>query len=54
MIRPNCIRLNKRKRGRLRVIELCAGIGQTSIALKNACEKIGIEMIIEACCEIDK
>lgn len=54
MIRPDCIRLNKRKRGRLRVIELCAGIGQTSIALKNACEKVGIEMIIEAFCEIDK
>ncbi len=54
MIRPDCIRLNKRKRGRLRVIELCAGIGQTSLALKNACEKIGIEMIIEAFCEIDK
>lgn len=54
MIRPDCIRLNKRKRGRLRVIELCAGIGQTSLALKNACEKVGVEMIIEAFCEIDK
>ena len=54
MIRPDCIRLNKRKRGRLRVIELCAGIGQTSIALKNACKKVGVEMIIEAFCEIDK
>lgn len=36
------------------VIELCSGIGLTSIALKNACDKIGIGMKINACCEIDK
>lgn len=38
----------------LEVIELCAGIGQTSIALRNACEQLGIKMKINAFCEIDK
>lgn len=54
MIRPDCIRLNKRKIRRLRVIELCAGIGQTSLALERACKFLGIKMKIEAFCEIDK
>ena len=38
----------------LEVIELCAGIGQTSIALRKACERLGIDMKINAFCEIDK
>lgn len=38
----------------LEVIELCAGIGQTSIALRKACERLGVNMKINAFCEIDK
>lgn len=38
----------------LEVIELCAGIGQTSLALRKACKRFGIDMIINAFCEIDK
>lgn len=47
--------MSKRKVNKnLEVIELCAGIGQTSIALRNACAKLGIPMKINAYCEIDK
>lgn len=38
----------------LEVIELCAGIGQTSLGLKQACDKLGIDMTINAFCEIDE
>ena len=41
-------------RKELQVIELCAGIGQTSIALQQACEDLGIKLVIKAFCEIDK
>ena len=41
-------------RKELQVIELCAGIGQTSIALQQACEALGIKLVIKAFCEIDK
>lgn len=37
----------------LKVIELCAGIGQTSLALQQACNTLNIKMTIEAFCEID-
>lgn len=49
-------KLNKRVVNKrvLKVIELCAGIGQTSIALEQACRLLGIKMTIEAFCEIDK
>jgi len=47
--------MSKRKVNKnLEVIELCAGIGQTSIALRNACDKLGIPMKINAYCEIDE
>lgn len=36
------------------VNELCAGDGLTSLALRNACERFGIDMIINIFCEIDK
>lgn len=38
----------------LEVIELCSGIGQTSLGLKRACDKLGIDMKINAFCEIDE
>lgn len=41
-------------RKELQVIELCAGIGQTSLALQQACETLGIKLVIKAFCEIDK
>lgn len=41
-------------RKELQVIELCAGIGQTSLALQQACEALGIKLVIKAFCEIDK
>ena len=44
----------KRKNVTLKVIELCAGIGQTSLAVKKACKRFGIDMVIDTFCEIDK
>lgn len=47
--------MSKRKVNKnLEVIELCAGIGQTSLGLKQACDKLGINMKINAFCEIDE
>lgn len=55
MVNLNYFKNNIKKKTRaLKVIELCAGIGQTSIALELACKLLGIEMTIEAFCEIDK
>ncbi len=39
---------------KIRVLELCSGIGMTSIALNNACNRLGIEMDLVAFSEIDK
>lgn len=36
------------------VLELCSGIGMTSIALENACKDLGIQTNIVAFSEIDK
>ena len=45
---------NKKFNKKIEVIELCAGIGQTSIGLRNACDRLGIHMKINAFCEIDE
>lgn len=54
MVRPGYKWVIKKKNSKLQVIELCAGIGQTSLALKKACKRLGIEMVIDAFCEKDK
>jgi len=47
--------MSKKKVNRsVEIIELCAGIGQTSLGLKQACDKLGIDMKINAFCEIDE
>lgn len=53
MVRPGYKWVIKKKNSKLQVIELCAGIGQTSLALRKACKRLGIEMIIDAFCERD-
>ena len=50
----NVLKLNNENKKELKVIELCAGIGQTSIALQQACEALGIKVVLKAFCEIDK
>lgn len=51
----NITKLNMEKKiSELGVIELCAGIGQTSLALKKAIERLGLKMKINAFCEIDE
>ena len=44
----------KIKKKRLEIIEMCAGVGETSLGLENACERFGIDMVINLFCEIDK
>lgn len=39
---------------RITIIELCAGIGMTSLGIKRACRKLGIDVTIKAFSEIDK
>lgn len=46
--------VRKNEKVTLVVNELCAGIGQTSLALRNACERFGIDMVINMFCEIDE
>ena len=36
------------------VNEICAGVGLTSEALRKACERFGIDMVLNLFCEIDK
>ncbi len=50
----NILKLNNENKKELKIIELCAGIGQTSLALQQACEALGIKLVIKAFCEIDK
>lgn len=38
----------------LHVASLCSGIGMTDVAMKNAGERIGIDVVIDTFCEIDK
>ena len=47
-------KIAKKLNMKLEVIELCSGIGQTSIGLKNACDKLEVDMKINAFCEIDE
>ena len=55
MLNPNNLKKSEKKYKRgLKIIELCAGIGLTSLALEQACESLGIKMTIEAFCEINK
>jgi len=39
---------------RITIIELCAGIGMTSLGIERACRKLGIDVTIKAFSEIDK
>lgn len=48
------MRENSKETMKICVASLCSGVGMTDLAIKNAGEKIGVDVVVDTFCEIDK